>query len=72
MEGKQEGIDTELVRLLGDSVPLPTTYAGGIRSLDDIDQVEQLGQGRLDFTVGSALDLFGGRGVRYEDLLRFR
>ena len=72
MEGKQEGIDTELVRLLGDSVPLPTTYAGGIRSLDDIEQVEQLGQERLDFTVGSALDLFGGRGVRYQDLLRFR
>ena len=72
IEGKQEGIDAELVQLLGDIVPLPTTYAGGIRSFDDIEQVEKLGGGRLDFTVGSALDLFGGGGVRYEDLLAFR
>ena len=72
VEGKQEGIDAELVRLLGDSAPLPTTYAGGIRSLDDVEQVGRLGQGRLDFTVGSALDLFGGRGVRYQELLHFK
>jgi len=48
-------------------VTVPTTYAGGARSLDDLDRVERLGAGRLDLTIGSALDLFGGTGVRYAD-----
>ena len=69
VEGQQRGIDPELVKLLGDITPLPTTYAGGIRSLDDIELVERLGQSRLDFTVGSALDIFGGSGLRYADLV---
>lgn len=69
VEGKQAGIDEELVRRLGDAVPVPTTYAGGVRSLADIDAIERLGGGRLDYTVGSALDLFGGTGVSYEELL---
>jgi phosphoribosylformimino-5-aminoimidazole carboxamide ribotide isomerase len=72
VEGRQQGADAELLALLGEIAPLPTTYAGGIRSLEDVAQVERLGRGRLDFTVGSALDLFGGRGLRYQDLLRWR
>ena len=71
VEGQQQGIDPDLVELLGNIAPRPTTYAGGIRSLADIELIERLGQGRLDFTVGSALDLFGGKGVRYEDLVAF-
>ena len=71
VEGKQSGIDSELVRLLADITPLPTTYAGGIRSFADIELIERLGQGRLDFTVGSALDLFGGKGLHYQDLVEF-
>ena len=31
--------------------------------------VDDLSRGRIDVTVGSALDLFGGSGVRYEELL---
>ena len=69
VEGRQQGIDTRLVTLLGDTTPLPTTYAGGVRSMKDVDHIESLGQGRLDYTVGSALDLFGGSGLRYEDLV---
>ena len=69
VEGLKQGPDPELLRRLGDSVPIPTTYAGGIRSLDDIESVRRLGQGRLDFTVGSALDLFGGTQLRYRDLV---
>ena len=69
VEGRQQGIDERLVTLLGDTTPLPTTYAGGVRSMEDVDHIESLGQGRLDYTVGSALDLFGGCGVRYEDLV---
>ena len=55
--------------LLGRIAPLPVTYAGGIRSMADVEQIRELGQNRLDFTVGSALDLFGGTGLRYADLV---
>ena len=71
MEGKQQGIDAELVQLLGAIAPLPTTYAGGISNLEDIETIAHLGQERLDFTVGSALDLFGGAGLRYQNLVAF-
>jgi phosphoribosylformimino-5-aminoimidazole carboxamide ribotide isomerase len=69
VEGRQEGIDEQLVALLGETTPLPTTYAGGVRSMEDVDRIERIGQGRLDYTVGSALDLFGGEGVCYQDLV---
>ncbi len=71
VEGKQQGIDADLVELLGAITPLPTTYAGGIRSFADIELIGRLGRNRLDFTVGSALDLFGGEGLRYQDLVEF-
>jgi phosphoribosylformimino-5-aminoimidazole carboxamide ribotide isomerase len=47
---------------------LPVTYAGGISSQQDIDLIDSLGNGCIDFTVGSALDIFGGSGLRYADL----
>lgn len=67
VEGKCEGVDGDLVRLLGDHSPLPCTYAGGARTLDDLAEVRRLSAGRVDLTIGSALDLFGGDGVRYLD-----
>ena len=70
VEGKCEGINEELVRRLGKWVTLPTTYAGGARRLEDIAYVEQLSSGKIDLTIGSALDIFGGTGVRYEDAAR--
>ena len=70
-EGRQEGIDADLVELLGDISPLPTTYAGGVRSFEDIERIERLGMGRLDFTVGSALDIFGGSTLQYADMVSF-
>ena len=69
VEGRQAGIDADLVALLGRIAPLPVTYAGGIRSMVDVEQIRELGRGRLDFTVGSALDLFGGTGLRYAALV---
>lgn len=60
VEGKRLGIDRELVRLLGEIAPLPVTYAGGASSLGDLDLVRELGRGRVDLTIGSALDIFGG------------
>lgn len=70
VEGQQAGIDEDLVTLLGCAATLPTTYAGGARALSDIARVEQLSQGRLDLTIGSALDIFGGSLVRYADAAR--
>ncbi len=69
VEGRQSGVDSELIKLLADSTPIPTTYAGGVRDLRDIEEIETAGDGRLHYTVGSALDIFGGDGVRYEDLV---
>ena len=69
VEGRQAGIDQDLVARLANDSPIPVTYAGGARNWDDIRQVETLGRGRVDMTVGSALDLFGGTGLRYADLV---
>ena len=71
VEGKQQGIDEGLAARLGEWSPLPTTYAGGVRSLADLECLERLGRGRVDVTVGSALDIFGGKGLRYVDLVAF-
>jgi phosphoribosylformimino-5-aminoimidazole carboxamide ribotide isomerase len=70
VEGLASGIDGELVALLGSWDGLPITYAGGIHDETDIAQIEAAGNDRIDFTVGSALDLFGGTGFRYEDLAK--
>ena len=70
VEGKCEGIDEGLVRRLGEWVTLPTTYAGGARRLEDVARVEALSGGKVDLTIGSALDIFGGAGIRYEDAAR--
>ena len=69
VEGLCRGIDRELVMHLGRCSPIPTTYAGGAKSLADLDEVARLGGGRVDLTIGSALDIFGGAGVRYEDVV---
>lgn len=71
VEGLCRGIDRELVTLLGQSSPIPTTYAGGANSLSDLQEVTQLGGGKIDLTIGSALDIFGGNGVTYEACVKF-
>jgi len=60
VEGMKLGIDLELVKLLGEFTPIPTTYAGGARTLEDLELVREAGKGNIDITVGSALDIFGG------------
>lgn len=71
VEGLCRGVDHELVWKLGQWCKIPTTYAGGAASLADVEEVTRSGQGRIDVTVGSALDIFGGRGVRYADLVAY-
>lgn len=60
VEGHRAGIEATLVERLGMWSPIPVTYAGGAQRLDDLDLVKRLGQGRVDLTIGSALDIFGG------------
>ena len=71
VEGLCQGIDEELVRRLAEGSQIPVTYAGGARSLEDLETVTRLGRGRIHLTIGSALDLFGGTGVRYADAVEF-
>ena len=60
VEGKQAGIDGDLLRLLAADSPIDCVYAGGIRTLEDVEQIEKEGAGKVHYTIGSALDLFGG------------
>jgi len=71
VEGLCRGIDHELVGKLGEWTPIPTTYAGGANSLADLEEVMRLGRWKVHLTIGSALDIFGGRGVKYEDCVKF-
>ncbi len=71
VEGKCEGIDEDLVSLLGEWGGCPVTYAGGVRALEDLELVQRLSGGRVDLTIGSALDIFGGSLVKYLDCVEF-
>lgn len=68
VEGKAHGIEEPLVRLLGTYQGIPITYAGGVGSFADLESLKLLGQGRLDVTIGSALDIFGGT-LEFEQVL---
>jgi phosphoribosylformimino-5-aminoimidazole carboxamide ribotide isomerase len=69
VEGKQAGIDTDLIKIMAEHSPIPAVYAGGVRSLEDIDLIREIGQNKIDFTIGSALDIFGGK-LKYSDVLK--
>lgn len=68
VEGKCKGINEEIVKLMSELVSIPCTYAGGIHSIDDIKRIDQIGHGKIDFTVGSAVDVFGGH-ISYTELV---
>lgn len=68
IEGTRSGVDGELVELLARSSPIPVTYAGGVRTFNDLEIVRKRGGGRVDVTVGSALDIFGGA-MKYADVV---
>ncbi|GLT94705.1 hypothetical protein SLE2022_124340 [Rubroshorea leprosula] len=68
VEGKKLGIDEELVALLGRYSPIPVTYAGGVTVMDDLERIKVAGMGRVDVTVGSSLDIFGGN-LAYKDVV---
>ena len=60
VEGKAKGIEVSLAKLLGEYNGHPVTYAGGVGSMEDIQTLKMAADGKVDVTVGSALDLFGG------------
>ena len=70
VEGKASGIEKELVSLLGDWGKIPLTYAGGVHSFEDLRLIKKLGHNRVNVTIGSALDLFGGS-MKFEDVIAF-
>ncbi|UJF33071.1 phosphoribosylformimino-5-aminoimidazole carboxamide ribotide isomerase [Paenibacillus hexagrammi] len=70
VEGKRQGVQERLAAQLAEWTTIPTTYAGGARSLDDLARFRDITGGRLDITIGSALDIFGGE-LPYRDVLKF-
>lgn len=70
VEGKRGGIQEKLVERLAEWVSIPTTYAGGARSIEDLDRFRALSRGKLDITIGSALDIFGGN-LPYKEVVAY-
>lgn len=70
VEGKSRGIEEDVAELLGRECHIPVTYAGGVHSFADLEKLKTLGQGRVDVTIGSALDLFGGN-MKFEEVLSY-
>jgi len=71
VEGQCAGIKTDLVQKLADWSPIPTTYAGGVTDIADMKLIQKLGNNRLHATVGSALDIFGGKTMTYREVVNF-
>mmetsp|Transcript_33864 Transcript_33864/g.49789 ORF Transcript_33864/g.49789 Transcript_33864/m.49789 type:complete len:274 (-) Transcript_33864:109-930(-) len=69
-EGKRCGILEDLVELLGEYSPIPVTYAGGVKGMDDLERVKSIGKGKVDLTIGSALDCFGGD-IAYDEVVNW-
>ena len=70
-EGLQQGVDESLISKLAEWCSIPVTYAGGGRSLEDLNMVNRLSSGKVDLTIGSALDIFGGSTVKFDDCVRW-
>lgn len=70
VEGKASGIEQELAALLGKVCTIPATYAGGVHNFEDLVKLKELGRGKIDVTIGSALDLFGGS-MKIQDVLGY-
>jgi phosphoribosylformimino-5-aminoimidazole carboxamide ribotide isomerase len=70
VEGKASGIETELAEMLGNWGKIPITYAGGVGSFEDLSQLKVLGKNKLNVTIGSALDIFGGS-MAYDKVLQY-
>ena len=70
VEGKASGIEEEVAKILGRLENIKVTYAGGISSFADLDILKELGNGKVDFTIGSALDIFGGK-MQFNSVVKY-
>lgn len=70
VEGKSGGMEEELVKILASWSQIPITYAGGISTKQQIERFQKISEGKLDYTIGSALDLFGGN-LKYDDIKNY-
>lgn len=70
VEGKMQGIEMELVKQLGQWGKIPVTYAGGVHTVRDLDLLREQGSNKLDVTIGSALDIFGGN-LSFEKIVEY-
>ena len=68
VEGKKSGVEETLIKIIADHSPIQCVYAGGISTIDDIKKIRAIGKNRIDFTIGSALDLFGGT-LSYDEIV---
>jgi phosphoribosylformimino-5-aminoimidazole carboxamide ribotide isomerase len=71
VEGKCAGVERDLVARLGGVDTIPITYAGGVRNVADLEVIKRVGRNRLDATIGSSLDIFGGTSITYEQAVMF-
>ena len=71
VEGKASGVAEELVCILADYHGRAITYAGGIGTMEDLERFREISGGNMDFTIGSALDLFGGK-ISYDRIKKFK
>ena len=69
-EGKSQGPQRNVLRILAGYEGLPVTYAGGIHEMHDLQLIREEGKGRIDVTIGSALDLFGGP-LAYREVVEY-
>ena len=68
VEGKAGGIEREAASLLGRWGKIPVTYAGGVHNFKDLELLKELGKNKVNVTIGSALDLFGGS-MKFEEVI---
>lgn len=68
VEGMKAGINEQIAAVLETS-SIPVTYAGGISTYEDIEKIRSIGKGKIDFTIGTALDIFGGN-LKMEEVIR--
>ncbi len=70
VEGKSAGIDEQILKILSECDSIPITYAGGVSNMTDLEKLRKLGKDNIDVTIGSALDLFGGK-MQYEKVVEY-
>ncbi len=70
VEGKASGIDPVIADILGDFDGIPCTYAGGVGTFEDLKVLKEHGKNRVDVTIGSALDLFGGE-MAFDEVMKY-